>query len=166
MFFAPFHEFFPELAEKETRILTIQEHPDLPAGNYGLLELYCKKRDCDCRRVFFSVLSEEKKEVVATIAYGWENLNFYKEWMGFGSSSMIQKLKGPILNPGSPQSKLAPALLKIIKEVVLKDKDYIRRLRTHYSLVKSVVDKKGKTKKSLSSQKHQKKRSLGFQKSR
>ena len=166
MFFAPFYEFFPELAEKETRTITVKDYPGLPAGNYGLIELYCNQPDCDCRRVFFSVFSEEIEQVVATIAYGWESSKFYAKWMGYSDPFTIQELKGPVLNPGSPQSELAPAILKVIKGVVLQDKNYINRLKTHYSLFKSAVEKKGNRKKSLSSRKCQKRKSLGFQKRR
>ena len=56
---------------------------------------------------------------------------------------MIKDLKGPVLNLASPQSKLAPALLKQIK-VVLQDKNYIERLKRHYNLFKDEIEKEEK----------------------
>ena len=52
------HDLLPELAERETRSIMVQENNryNVPAGDYGLLEMYCDEEDCDCRRVFFNVL--------------------------------------------------------------------------------------------------------------
>ena len=51
-------------------------------------------------------------------------------------------MQGPILNPGSPQSELAPALLDMVRGVVLKDREYIARLKRHYQMFKVKVDPK------------------------
>jgi hypothetical protein len=142
--FVPFHDMFPELAERETRTLTIFEGHALPAGEYGLIEMYCDEPGCDCRRVFFSVLSVEATEIVAYIAYGWESEPFYARWLGFHDPDMIKELKGPVLNLGSPQSKLAPAVLQIMKEVVLRDERYVERLKTHYAMFREVIDRQTK----------------------
>lgn len=144
MAYATFHELFPEIAEEETRSFTIIDDAELPAGSYALIEMYCNEPGCDCRRVFFSVLSSEVKRIVAVIAYGWESSNFYARWMGDDDPRIIKELKGPVLNLASPQSKLAPAILEIVKNVVLKDKHYIERLKTHYEIFREVIDNKGK----------------------
>ena len=77
--YACFHEYFPEIAERETRTITILEQSSskLPPGEYSLIEMYCNERKCDCRRVFFYVISLPKKDVEAVIAYGWESRKFY-----------------------------------------------------------------------------------------
>lgn len=49
--YAPFHELCPETAEKETRFLTITKDGDVPKGEYGLMESYCKvgrNEPCPC----------------------------------------------------------------------------------------------------------------------
>jgi hypothetical protein len=76
--YVPFHFRFPELAERETRnIKTFSEIiSGLPADDYGFVELFCDEPGCDCRRVFFSVFSERRKEMEAVIAYGWESRKF------------------------------------------------------------------------------------------
>ena len=81
--YAFFHEHFPEIAERETRTITILEQSPslLPPGDYSLVEMYCDDHKCDCRRVFFYVVSPTKKEPVAVIAYGWERRKFYAKWM-------------------------------------------------------------------------------------
>jgi len=52
--FELFHNYFPEMAERETRsvVLTAPQN-GLSAGNYGMLEMYCNEPGCDCRRVIF-----------------------------------------------------------------------------------------------------------------
>jgi hypothetical protein len=55
---------------------------------------------------------------------------------------MAQALKGPILNPGSPQAAFAPALLDIVKQVVLQDEHYVARLQTHYAMFRETIGPK------------------------
>lgn len=71
MFYQPFHELFPAIAEKETRTLTVfNNHPELPADEYALIEAYCNEPGCDCRRVFFNIGSRRRQKIEAVIAYG------------------------------------------------------------------------------------------------
>jgi len=74
---APFFIKFPEVGARETRSIFVYGHDDLPDGEYGLLELYCDEKDCDCRRVIFNVVEVSKPDkVLATINYGWESAKF------------------------------------------------------------------------------------------
>jgi hypothetical protein len=69
----PYESFrarFPEIAEKETRTITIMNHASIPTGNYGLIEMYCNEPACDCRRVFFDVYDWERGTSMGIIAYG------------------------------------------------------------------------------------------------
>ena len=47
--YVPFHEKFLEIAKEETRALIAIADPELPAGNYDLIEAYCDEVGCDCR---------------------------------------------------------------------------------------------------------------------
>jgi hypothetical protein len=141
--YAPFHKRFPKIAEKETRAITVFNNPELPSDTYGLTEAYCDELDCDCRRVFFNVISTNQQKLLATIAFGWESKKYYAKWMGDNDPKTIKDLKGPVLNLASPQSKLAPAILKQIK-FVLQDKDYIERLKRHYKLFRDEIEKEDK----------------------
>ena len=156
--YAFFYEHFPYIAERETRSITIpkQLSSGLPAGEYGFLEMYCNERKCDCRRVFFYVVSPPGKEPLAVIAYGWENPEFYARWMRDDSPEIIEELKGPSLNMASPQSNLAPAILELVKEALLQDKSYVERIKTHYRMFREKIDRKlplkrrrGKTRKRI-----------------
>ncbi|MGK7949215.1 MAG: hypothetical protein AB4368_10535 [Xenococcaceae cyanobacterium] len=81
--YVPFYKFYPEIAERETR--TIKMFPGqpsgLPAGDYGFGEMFCDEPDCDCRKVFFSVVSSRHNKVEAVVTYGWSTANFYIKWL-------------------------------------------------------------------------------------
>lgn len=137
---APFYTKFPDLALKETRSATIHGYKGLPDGEYAFLEYYCDEPGCDCRRVFVSVISRDTGgKILATINYGWEDAEFYIEWMG--DDTDIEKLKGPALAPPpAQQTRLAPHLLKLFKKAALEDESYIERLRRHYGMFKRAVE--------------------------
>ncbi len=137
--YEPFHERFPEVAEKETRTIIAINDPDLPGGEYSLIEAYCNEPNCDCRRVIFNVYWQQRREVVAVIAYGWESLEYYAEWLGDDYPAALREMQGPALNLMSKQSKLAPVLLEKV-EFVLRDRRYVNRLKRHYKMFKAVVD--------------------------
>lgn len=139
--YVPFHEKFPDLANDETRVLTVFEGDDLlPPDEYGFFESYCDEPDCDCRRVFFNVFAGRRKKILAVITYGWENKRFYAKWLGYHDPEAIRELQGPALNSLSPQSKFAPALLHMFKTVLLQDPQYINRLKRHYAMFRKAVD--------------------------
>lgn len=141
--YAPFYEYFRELALKETRSFNVFDgHPDLPAAEYGLVELYCDDEGCNCQRVMFEVLSRNRNASVAYIAYGWESANFYRKWTQSGDPDIAFHMQGPVLNELSPQSELAPALLALVRDIVLKDAAYVERLKRHYQMFKEKVDPK------------------------
>ena len=153
MSYAMLYELFPELAMKETRTITLLpgNNCNLPPGNYGLVEMYCNDKGCDCRRVFLNVMSSVIKNSVAVIAYGWESMDYYAEWfcrkrvdvtkLSELDLQSVLSLKGPCLNIMSPQSRLAPAILKLVADLVLSDESYVNRLKCHYKLFRAKVDK-------------------------
>jgi hypothetical protein len=114
-------------------------NPDLSDDEFGLIETYCSDLHCDCRRVLFTVLSRKREEMVAVIAYGWENRDYYVRWFGYDEPSIIRELKGPALNTASRQSELAPALVEAVREIVA-DPAYVERLKRHYRMFKESVD--------------------------
>jgi len=143
--FVPFHMYFPDFAKKETRTLFVPPATiaRLPAGNYGFIELYCDEPGCDCRRVFFNVISERRKKIEAVIAWGWEDLDFYAKWMRKPDPVSVKNLKGPILNPGSPVTELAPMLLQLAQNVLLQDAEYRERIKRHYRMFREKIDVPG-----------------------
>ena len=135
---------FPEIAEKETRNITIMDTRrfGLPCGTYIFHEMFCCEHGCDCRRVFFYVTSVPRHNVEAVVCYGWESADFYKKWYKDDNPDMIVEMKGPALNLASQQSKHAPAILELVKNLLIKDKDYMERVKRHYNMFKADVDKR------------------------
>jgi len=137
-----FHDLFPAVAERETRTLTIlpRANAGLPAGDYGFLEMFCDEPGCDCRRVFFSVLSSVRQRVEAVVAWGWETTDFYAAWMKDDDPEVVASLKGPVLNLGSPATALAPALLELTRTVLLQDVHYVERIKRHYQTFRQQIE--------------------------
>jgi hypothetical protein len=142
-----FHSLFPELAERETRTVTVVHrlHFNLPPAQYAFLEMFCDEPGCDCRRVLFSVLSSLHEDVQAVIAWGWEDQEFYVKWLGDNDPIVIEELKGPALNLASSQSNLAPALLDLFRKVLLQDTPYLERVKRHYAMFREEIDGNHKT---------------------
>ncbi|MBI4981174.1 hypothetical protein HZC30_06490 [Candidatus Woesearchaeota archaeon] len=139
MMMEQFYNQFPDIAEKETRCIHIMsEEEGLPKGEYFLLESYCNDPKCDCRRVFINILYKDK--ILATIGYGWESIAFYEKWMG--ELRFASDAKGPILELTGPHTEYSEMLLKLFKEVILKDNLYIDRLKKHYKMFKKHSSKK------------------------
>lgn len=92
--------------------------------------------------MIFNVISRNRKEIVAVIAYGWETKAFYAKWFKRNDPDITLELQGPILNHGSQQSELAPALLEKVRDVLLANPAYIARLKRHYRMFKEKVDPK------------------------
>jgi hypothetical protein len=144
--YVPFSVLFPELSKKETRVICLDgntEELGLPPDRYAFLEMYCNEENCDCRRVFFIVCSETTEKQLAVITWGWESLEFYRDWASFDPDpdpEMIREMKGPVLNMGSPQSEHADKLLELTEDVLLQDDDYIERIKRHYKMFREKID--------------------------
>jgi hypothetical protein len=141
--FVPLHELCPDVASRETRTLTLMPGNTfaLPPSDYQFCEMYCNEAGCDCRRVFFTVLSSTEREIQAIIAWGWEDAAFYARWLKDNDPRMVQELQGPVLNLGSPQSKNACTLLELAARVLLADAGYRERIKRHYALFRSKIDR-------------------------
>lgn len=140
MIFKRFMEFFPEIAEKETRRITLRNDPFIPDGEYAFVDSFCEDKNCDCRRVYFNVLQidqDYESIYAATISYGWEDLGFYLSWSPYLPSNMAAEMKGPSLEPSQKQSPYAEHFLDLFKSKLLIDPEYIERIKKHYALFKA-----------------------------
>jgi hypothetical protein len=142
--FVQFHDYLPELAERETRSVTIFSGSgfDLPSAEYGLVEMFCDEPGCDCRRVILMVMSSRTEKPEAFVSFGWESRHFYVKWMGDDDPLIITDLMGPALNFGSPAARHAPAILEMVKETALNYPEYVTRVKRHYALFREKIDDK------------------------
>jgi hypothetical protein len=134
-----FHSLLPEVAQREVRCLHIdpgaegQAMPALPADEYVYLEHYCEDLDCDCRRVFFQVISKgQPGKVFASINYGWEKESFYRKRTPWALETARETVRGE-LDPINEQSEFAEGFLDLFRRFVL-DEPYRLRLRRHYRM--------------------------------
>lgn len=144
--FRDLHSVFPVLAERETRVFIVppDSPTNLPPGEYAFCEMFCDERGCDCRRVFFMVRASYRPEQVqAVVAWGWEEVEFYAKWMKHGTPADAIEMKGPILNYGSPETELSDAILKVTQEVLLKDPEYVERVKRHYQMFRFKINSMG-----------------------
>ncbi len=158
MFFKSFIDFFPEIAEKETRRITIRNDPQIPDGEYAFIDSYCENKDCDCRRVYFDVIQidpDYEPIHAATISYGWEDLDFYLSWSPDIPPERAVAMKGPILQPYQNQSQYAQRFLELFEIKFLIDQAYIERIKRHYALFKANL--RGKAIRKIHKAKRQKK---------
>jgi hypothetical protein len=140
MIFKRFMEFFPEIAEKETRRITLRNDPQIPDGEYAFVDSFCADKHCDCRRVYFDVFQidpDYEPIHAARISYGWEDLDFYLSWSPYLPSKMATEMKGPILQPFQKQSRYAERFLEFLESVFLTDPAYTDRIKRHYALFKA-----------------------------
>jgi len=126
LYLIPFHYVFPEVAAKETRVLTIlQPQAGLPPDAYDLWEFYCPDPACDCRRVMLNVASAKQPDrFLASIGYGFDR---------------DDEMAGPYLDPLNRQSQYAPKLFELLSEVLLHDRRYVARLERHYAMIKQAA---------------------------
>jgi len=88
------------------------------------------------------MVSSLQKDIQAVIAWGWDKPEFYIKWMGDNDPLIIRNLIGPALNPASPQSDDAPALLNLFRNVLLKDTVFLDRIKRHYAMFREKIDNK------------------------
>lgn len=124
--FYPLHRYCNDIAQTETREVTVSvslSPKALPPGKYLLFESYCGDNDCDCRKVMINVVSKELKKIVATVGFGWENKEFYTNWM-HGDAEIGKKLAGAYLELGCIQSQYSDACLELLKSIMANDHKY------------------------------------------
>jgi len=140
MIFKRFLDLFPEIAENETRRITLRRDPLIPDGEYAFVDSYCVDKTCDCRRVYFEVLQiDPNYEPIhaATISYGWEDLDFYLSWSPYLPPSLAAEMHGACLEEPQVQSKYSKRFLDLFKSRFLTDPAYIDRIKRHYAMFKA-----------------------------
>ena len=131
----PFYQYFPEVAQRQTRSVTLLwPQRGLPKGEYAFIELYCTEFQCDCRNVLLNVV-ERRKGHLASINYGLDP----DEFKDVGMPQVF-------LDQLNKQTRYSPVLLDLFRDMVL-DKTYQERLEQHLAMMKDKInkDKEGET---------------------
>jgi hypothetical protein len=89
------------------------------------------------------VVSESRPGKLASITFGWEPLEFYRQWKGADRvDDHIRALKGPALMPMAPQTDFADALLELVA-LRLQESRYVDPLKRHYRQFKDALRRNG-----------------------
>ena len=129
---SPFALRCPEIAERETRSISVLRDEAVPIGDYVLIEYYCGDPRCDCRRVLLQVIEQHQPAaVLASISFGWAPFAYYARVLN--SRSLAKNMTGPSLDPLLPQSEYAEALFELVCMLCLENRDFVQRLQNHYA---------------------------------
>ena len=110
----------------------VEKSDVIPAGDYALQEWFCADAGCDCRRVLLKVHPRQRpNDVLATICFGWETLEFYTRFLD-GDATAAKAIKGGCLDPAVRQSSIAALLLQLTRREFLCDPNYAALLAEHY----------------------------------
>jgi hypothetical protein len=140
MYFELLYSVLPQVAAKQTRVLTFLEDESaspIPPGEYAFLPFYCNERKCDCRRVMIKVVDEHIniERPQATLSYGWEPASFYKKWSVRMPPEELAWFKGPALDPFQSQGPYADSFERLFISM-LEDQEYSRRFARLYAQFK------------------------------
>jgi len=133
--FVPFYKYFPDIADKETKVVKILQSGTNtpPIGAYAIVESFCDDKKCGCRKVMLNVIVIDRQgEILATIGFGWESIPFYTIWAG-GDRESAKQMVGAYLEPLCIQSKYSEYFLGLVADMV-KEESFRSRVIRHYHL--------------------------------
>jgi hypothetical protein len=136
----PFDDLCPEEAAQRILVIrSIEPGQPLPVGEYGFFEFYCEEDGCDCRRVLLEVHSPQiPGEILATINYGWESVQFYSRRLGGDTKSGREITQGS-LDPLNANSDLAEAVLDAFRGTLRQNPQFVENFKAHYGLFKQTL---------------------------
>lgn len=121
----PFYRYFPDLAEKEGRVLwALGKEPGRDAP-FGLVDFYCTDADCHCNRVMIGVVDHAKNlfRTILSVNYAFDRND---------------PDAGPFIDPLNPITEEGRQLYPMIKEMLEMDGEYVERLKRHYQMMKKI----------------------------
>lgn len=137
-----YFEAFPRKTKTELRTAILPEGGEtIPVGAFLFMEYFCTDLSCNCERVIIKVLhakseSDQHPREVATISYTW-NSGADEVWR-----MTNEEFANPFLDPFHTQSSYAAELLEFWADMVVRDKAYAERLKSHY---RELREKHGKS---------------------
>ena len=121
-----FHEFYPDVAEKENRVFWAEGRDPRTREPYQIIEYFCADPKCECNRVVLGVADREKMERGTFLSVGF-------------AFDRNDPEPGPYIDPLNPLTLEGQSLYPIIEEMLKTDLSYIARLKRHYDLVKRKI---------------------------
>jgi hypothetical protein len=121
-----FHDWFPEEAELEPLVISLDREQartfDLPIAQFLLSESVCTNPECQCGEVIVSVVSTGFNGVLGRFAVEF----------GAGSAPLaVRRLED------EPANDYSARIIRLLASRLNADPRFGKRLRRHYELVKS-----------------------------
>jgi hypothetical protein len=83
-----------------------------------------------------NVITLNPYKVWAVLRYGWESKKFYRKWFG-GDNELAQNMPGAFIDSSiSPRDSANQEFLKIFTTLIQEDRQYAKRIETHYQMFK------------------------------
>ena len=92
------------------------------------------------------MVARAARRAVAHIAFGWEERSFYEKSSAMPrdlAREMARETTEGALDPLNPQSQCAPELLRVFREMIALDGEYVARLKRHYDLFRQTLSTTG-----------------------
>lgn len=125
----PFHDFFPDVAEAENRVLWSRDRKPFKDEPFQLIEFYCADPKCDCNRVIISAMDRRAPELGTILSVGY-------------AFDRADRDAGPYIDPLNPVTKDGRTLYPAIADMLENDSEYVARLKRHYKMVKNEIKSK------------------------
>ncbi|NQZ57122.1 MAG: hypothetical protein HRT88_06585 [Lentisphaeraceae bacterium] len=98
-----------------------------------ILEVYCSKIDCDCRRVNLTIMDYQSGAGLGQISYGWDSAGFYEKWM---RSDGVEDLVGVSTKPITDSYRFGNNEFDHIKKIIYTS-IFTDMCKRHYSIVRN-----------------------------
>ncbi len=134
--FVSYFYLFPEDIKEQRKIMLLQDTFGLSKGAYILIENYCTDYACDCRKVMINVAKKDTNEIIGTIGFGWESLEYYVDWAR--DDALAKEMIGAYIEMGGIQTGLQNQCLELVNNS-LRDKNYIERIKGRYVKFKDAI---------------------------
>ena len=125
----PFHDFFPDEAEAENRVLWSRDRKPFKDEPFQLIEFYCADPKCDCNRVIVSAMDRMAPELGTILSVGY-------------AFDRNDPDAGPYIDPINPVTEDGRSLYPAIADMFENDSEYVARLKRHYKMVKDKIKSK------------------------
>lgn len=112
----------------------------LTKGPFRLIDCYCPIHWCDCCKVSLLIRNQDG-EAIATIAYGWKSVAYYRRWGLDKMTSQCMTLG--FLDPLEKQSEQAPLFLKFLRDLLKSEPGFKKTLQYRYGIFNETLEMMG-----------------------
>jgi hypothetical protein len=133
-----FSVLFPKESDLGSFYLSSPPKGLLSNGPYHMIDLLCQDYMCDCHKVSILIADEDRKSVLATVAYGWKSKGYYYKW-GLDKDT-TESLTSGFLDPWGVQTIHSPLFLSFIRRKINREPQFMNKIKKRYRMFKDRVD--------------------------